>query len=132
MDRIIKFRAWNTKAKVMHSAEELGQDQLTLMPDGKGFINVSGSDVSLSQFYPHLTPLQYTGLTDINGKPIYEGDIITSSNFKMYGGRHTVEFNNYFHQWSGKIYLVHPIPIYQMKEIEIVGNIFENPELLKS
>lgn len=40
--REIKCGAWNTRQKAMHSPEEMGKDQLTLSPDGRGFINVSG------------------------------------------------------------------------------------------
>lgn len=48
--RQIKFRAWDTIRKKMFSAEEMGQDQETIMPDGKGFVNVNSISTRLTQW----------------------------------------------------------------------------------
>ncbi len=63
MNREIKFRAWHFKANKMFSAEEIAEDQLTLLPTGK-FINVSGSKTTLSVVFDLdvMLPLQFTGL----------------------------------------------------------------------
>jgi uncharacterized phage protein (TIGR01671 family) len=76
---------------------------------------------------------QYTGLTDKNGKEIFEGDIIIDTQKQKYEiifdenharydlkvcGENKLSQTSYFTQ------------IYEKKHIEVIGNIFEHPELL--
>lgn len=125
--RIIKFRAWNTNTKEMYSAEEMGQDELQLNPDGRGFFNANSTSVRLSQYYPHLIPLQFTGLHDKNHVPIYEGDIIKRIHRNEY-----IQWNNkeaaFFirdKNWEGDL-----LGIFISDKLQVVGNVFQNPELL--
>lgn len=134
--REIKFRAWHTIQKKMYSANELGQDQMTLSADGRGFVNVSGIDVRLSQFTGEkMIPLQYIGLKDKNKKEVYEGDILQAGGDK--GLHYEVVFRN------GSFAEIHRPDdhwIHYFKDMvdnkeqiceEVIGNVWKNPELLE-
>ena len=92
----IKVRAWHTKRKKMFSAEEMARDQLTLMPDGQGFINVHGGSTKLSHIYglDIMIPLLYIGIKDPKNVDIYEGDVVEYTNNYGRTTRETVEFDS--------------------------------------
>jgi hypothetical protein len=141
--REIKFRAWDKEQNKM-------LDKFVLAPTSPswgGFPIEEPDDQLLSELIKydmrHGDPLggqytlidwsnyyglsnyilmQYTGLKDKNGKEIYEGDIVDVT--KCDGIPHKL----FEIKWDkGGFY---PLTLYYL-ECQVIGNIYENPELLK-
>ena len=110
--REIKFRVWNKSEKRM-----LNNPTIHLRTDRDFY--VYGDFKPLEEQIGTYELMQFTGLKDKNGKEIYEGDIVTSYN----KNRCVVEWLDgaggfLFEQCDAEIN-------------EVIGNIYENPELLK-
>ena len=90
---------------------------------GATFIVVN--DFGFIEVIPH-TVGQYTGLTDKNGVKIFEGDIVKNS--RDVGLLYYKEKNSAFtvKGWEYGYWLWH-----DKEDIEVIGNIYDNPELLE-
>lgn len=75
-----------------------------------------------------LTLMQITGIKDKNGKEIYEGDILEGKDHWAWGDwRKVVTFDGgCFRPFGTGDWEPDP------EDVEVIGNIYENPELLKS
>jgi len=78
---------------------------------------------------------QCTNITDKNGKLIWEGDIIVGKRYKDYGQSGEYVPNKEIIKWSEEKARFSPIGYWDsyyndVKNYEVVGNIFDNPELL--
>ena len=128
--KIIKFRAWHTKANEMFSAEEMGKDEMTLAVDGRGFVNVSGNSTGLSQYIVEMIPMQFTGLKDKNGKECFESDLIKDIDDVIFKIEYredylqVVAIKTVYPDWQ-------PTMLKDLKPFEVIGNIYENHNLLK-
>lgn len=125
--REIKFRAWDLKTKKTHTAEN---------------INFCGRKTVTVQYNPvkkicldSAILMQYTGAKDKNGVEIYEGDVI-----RGHTGRYQVDC---VVRWSlgncgfiaeptitDRTYLC--LNPGSTKSYEVIGNIYENPELVSN
>lgn len=146
--KTIKFRAWHTQLNKMFSAEEMVVDQMAILPDGR-FCNVHGSNTSLSTF-PPMAPMQFTGLKDKTGKEIYAGDIVKISydlpedlegnELPRKYATGVVTWNEHSTGWVLRCkshlsveedgMVMTSITHGPNGEREVIGNIYQNPELL--
>ncbi len=115
--REIKFRAWDKITKQMIISNN--------MPDA-GFWDM----VAHNEFEQDIV-MQYTGLKDKNGREIFEGDICKVHNHAALGGNLycVIEFNDRTGSYYGRG--VGSLKFSMGEDMEVIGNIFENPELRK-
>ena len=127
--RDIKFRIWDTENKEMLKVQELDFEptfyggRIAIRPD------------QYNDYFDteDMILMQYTGLKDKNGKEIYEGDILRFN-----------EVDTAIVEWNEKYayFMVRPIQDYyfdsdvlghaiEYNNAEIIGNIYENEDLLK-
>ena len=110
-----KYRAWDKVGGVMITSKELENQVWNIYGSMR---NPSNSDWIF---------LEFTGLKDKSGKEIYEGDILRWSHpdFK----ENKVEYKILEMQDIRKSHMI--FPDCHAGYIEIIGNVWENPELLK-
>lgn len=121
---IPKFRTWNSETKeieVFKTYEEISELFLALSADG-GFYSI----------------MQSTCLFDKNGKEIFEGDILRVSD--EHSWLEVVSYNQekamFVTEEINREFKVPETPLYDLFntnifKFEIIGNIYENPELLE-
>jgi uncharacterized phage protein (TIGR01671 family) len=122
MNRPIKFRVWDKReTKGMSTKNMLYDAQLHHF--WQDFVD-----------YPGYELMQYTGLTDKNGKEIFEGDIIIDTQKQKY----EIIFDENRARYDLKVcgenklrgHTSYGTEIYEKKHIEVIGNKFEHSELL--
>ena len=118
--RTLKFRAWDSRNKKyaltgFHIIGECTVFDLVKQYSIENFVD--------------LEVEQYTGYKDCNGKDIYEGDVFKPGVYPW----DAVEFENGQWQVNLRGCRIHNLAelIEDGHDLEVVGNIHENPELLK-
>jgi len=128
MSRELKFRVWDAKEKRW---------------DNPALVEIFNSDGVLGHLYDpnseYTTIQQFTGIYDRDGKEIYEGDILLGTDLYNYEGEFEtpVLWNDGIYSCSvtypcggrGGFYLTTEIA--QEHYVKVIGNVHENPELLK-
>lgn len=130
---MIKFRAWDKVQKVMMVPRDIQTDS-----DGNIFyVEAMGPDGEYDEGGLDVFKLeQFTGLTDVNGKDIYENDIIVSEPTEPILGSPkigVVKLSKVSFSWcfvTGNIeYNIWKTDRY--RTYEVIGNVHANPELLE-
>ncbi len=138
MKREIKFRVWDKITSTIREVVRINLD------DSLFFVQILTPTESAPKHWAlrsekEVELMQYTGLTDCKGNHIYEGDILA---YKSQNPKHDGKiFNNAVEFTIGqslcgwrmrnKSCIVKATP-YKFAISEIIGNIYENPELLNN
>ncbi len=121
--RETKFRAWDKTSKRMITG-------LYLDFQGRiGMWNYEETEIEFGE-YPNLLLMQYTGLKDKNGKEIFEGDICLTRGFIVENGRQKRPEERFVIKPTIESWHI-VFCLSSVKNLEVIGNICENPELLK-
>ena len=121
--REIKFRAWDKESKSMYNnISDISFADKSIIADF-GMELIWDDDIILMQF---------TGIKDKEGKEIYEGDIIKPDLEVVYSTNYMNKFTGYFlkQNTNNKKLPYRLLPILG-RDLEVIGNIYENKGLLK-
>jgi uncharacterized phage protein (TIGR01671 family) len=150
--REIKFRAWDSKEKIMSYVTDIKWEDLDSSDDpseeeiigknGVGKMDVATQKIAwIHPGFGKDALMQYTGFKDCNGKEIYEGDVV--KDVEERGGHHfeppeievligKVEFQEDGSWWIKDIFNNDDLQLFECAgHCEVVGNIYENKDLLK-
>ena len=124
--REIKFRAF---IKELNEIREV--EYINFLKKMISFPNKFCKEYYLNADFDEIELMQYTGLKDKNNKEIYEGDIVKLR------ANHGIGVVKYYDEWGAFVVeYVKSKPLvvlgmsYYKEDIEVIGNIYENPELL--
>jgi len=123
-----KFRVFDPSTKVMFVPDVVSGDGRNVYATGRDYENgIDCNDCPLMQF---------TGLLDKNGKDIYEGDVMEYGD--MFMRRGVVSFDNKTAAFVIEMHYNNDVFIWKLRHKStsknkfpcVIGNIYENPELL--
>lgn len=124
----IKFRVWDRTERKMHEATAL----VKVNDRWRARIGDNGKYDTLNPGYDPI--MQYTGLRDINGREIYEEDIVEIQDTTVDGDVWT--FRGKIEFWKGGFCAANSTAMFPMHlweqedyQVTVIGNIYENPEL---
>lgn len=149
MTREIKFRAWDKDRKIIIKDEDIDhidfKKKIVYWYDIEGSYDENGDTEwrQVQAVSANIELMQFTGLKDKNGKEIYEGDVFKGRD--TFGSPHPDDFHS--QRFIGKVIwdlcgfrVEYPLgkcdhnysDFTDIDNIEIIGNIYENPELINN
>jgi len=134
--RDFKLRAWHKKQKRMFSIYGIGKDFIT--EDTLDGVD-PGNNYFSGDYLKDIEVMQYTGLKDKKNREIYEGDLLKGNDsciYKVYWSDKLCAFSSIGNEGDYMGPYTHTLATNTgylkerfEKEIEVIGNIHENPEL---
>ena len=139
MDRIIKFRAWDEGNKIMHhnfqwfdstkgGVDKEGTSWICFISDKEDADRSTDNGIIFNNpyFFQQLKKMQFTGRADKNGIDIYEGDILkTDTNMNA-----QVIYRDDLSSFVCRLIPDGRATLCIEAAWHVIGNIYENPELL--
>ena len=121
-----RFRAWDGEGMLAHK-----NGDFFVQFDGSLWENCCSFEDALVEKHD-LIIMQSTGLLDVNGKEIFEGDVVRK-HWGWIGGEdifrnHDIRFYREENEMAWHLGDCHNL--WDNGDVEIIGNIYENPELL--
>lgn len=151
MSREVKFRIWDKTSNRMLYQDDFERVELDTKNKMVSLVRSETIESSYVLDYEdgiEAEIMQYTGFKDVKGKEIYEGDILHVTKVSMCGvDKYNVAEYNTDVKWEDGAFVIkgdadvecydtwlaaYNNPDSPQIEIEVIGNIYENPELLRS
>jgi uncharacterized phage protein (TIGR01671 family) len=139
--REIKFRAWLKDEKQMVPVVDINlSDEIIFYFDvshckdgAESFDFVRDNHPNAESIFEHCELMQYTGLKDKNGKEIYEGDVLDKEGYWSFyiGFKDACFVMIPCNSVQRANWTWHPAGQNMIEGWEVIGNIYENPELLE-
>jgi len=147
--RKIKFRAWNIERRVMYNVGDLTIRKEWIGSNSVNKLDKIGDTIGmnyLNRDKVEFELMQFTGLKDKNGKGIFEGDICLVNDGSVGKKRQVIYseekasfmykiiedvYSSDFRKLKSELRYIMKYDYMKTSDIEIIGNIHENPELIK-
>lgn len=120
---IPKFRAWLKNDKEIIDVDEIHWFN--------GELDIIGDYITFVRKADEIELMQSTGLKDKNGKEIFEGDILKSNKYITSVFYERGAYCVKFCRTTNTTVTMNVISFIEKYKTKVIGNIYENPELLE-